>query len=208
MAPGNRWAGRNLSRLEMVLAVLALAFVVGVYLERGLRVFAAAEATGLQTAVLNMSSALRLLFYEYIISGRMAEVGAWDGANPVELLGAGDGAYETTTLSRFPELGRFEAVAAGIAHRYRGVVDGDLPPDLQGGDWYFDRRDSALVYRVRNAEFFRTDLPGPARARFRLEIRFDDPDGDGKYNPETDRPVDVMLRPLDRFYWSGVGTGP
>lgn len=208
MALGNRWASRNLSRLEMVVALLFIAIFVGAYVERGLRIFTAAEESGLQTAVLNMNSALRVLFYDYSIAGRVAEVAGWQGANPIRLLGGGGGAFQTTTLGRFPELGRFEAVAAGIAGSYHGEVDAGLPPDLSGGEWYFDRSDGALVYRVRNAEFFHSDLPGPARVRFRLAVRFDDPDRDGKYNPETDRPVDVMLRPLDKFHWSGGSTGP
>lgn len=201
MVYGNRWTGRNLSRLEMIASLLLVALVFGTFVERGLRVFAAAEESSLQTAILNMNSALRILYYEFVVSGRNGEVAAWQGANPIRLLDEGPGTLRTETLSRFPELGRFEAATAGIAGRYLGEVDAGPPPDLQGGEWYFDRGDAALVYRVRNEEFFRTDLPGPARVRFRVDVHFDDQDGDGQYNPATDRPADVILRPLDEFTW-------
>lgn len=201
MAQGNRWTGRNLSRLEMVASLVLVALVFGTFVERGLRVFAAAEKSAMQAAVLNMNSALRILYYEYVVSGRLGEVAAWQGANPILLLGDGRGTLQTGTLARFPELGRFEAATAGIAGRYRGEVEMEPPPDLQGGEWYFDRGAAALVYRVRNGEYFRSDLPDPPRVRYRLDVRFDDPDGDGQYNPATDRPVDVELRPLDKFTW-------
>lgn len=201
MVQGNRWTGRNLSRLEMVASLVLVALVFGTFVERGLRVFAAAEKSAMQAAVLNMNSALRILYYEYVVSGRIGEVAAWQGANPIRLLDESRGALRTGTLTQFPELGRFEAATAGIAGRYRGEVDAEPPPDLQGGDWYFDRSAAALVYRVRNGEFLRSDLPGPPRVRYRLDVRFDDLDGDGQYNPATDRPVDVTLRPLDEFTW-------
>lgn len=197
----HRWSSRNLTRLELVTALLVLALLIGIFVHRGLRIFAEAEESAFQTTVMNLNSALRLLFFDRLTSGRLGEVAAWQGANPLRLL-AGEGTMlETTTLSRFPELGRFEAVAAGLMDRYQGEFDSVVPSGVTAGDWYFDRTNSVLVYLVRNDEFFRSALPGPARVRLRLEVRFDDLDGDGQYNQASDRPVGIVLGPVEPFHW-------
>jgi hypothetical protein len=205
MELAHRWASRNLSRLELVAAILVLALLVGTFLGRGLRVFAAAEERSLQATVLNMNSALRIQFYELVIAGRAADAAAWQGANPVRLLEGFGGTMETGTVIEHPELARFHAVAAGLGTHYLGEFEFPGPASVEGGQWYFDLSEAVLVYRVRNREFFRSQLPGAPRVRFRLDLQFDDLNGDGQYNPESEIPADVAIRTVDEYQWIEAG---
>ncbi|MBI1732543.1 MAG: hypothetical protein HYR49_07210 [Gammaproteobacteria bacterium] len=205
MALAHRWTSRNLTRLELVFAITVIALLMGAFLQRGLRVFAIAEERSLQATVLNLNSALRILLYDLVISGRTAEVAQWQGANPVRLLESAGASPNLETMMAYPELARFHAVAAGLGARYQGEF---VSPDaalVEDGKWYFDMADSVLVYRVRNHEFFRSALPGPPQIRFRLEVRFDDLNGDGQYNPELEPATDVTLRTVDEYRWTQAG---
>jgi hypothetical protein len=205
MALAHRWADRNLTRLELGIALMLMASFVGVFIVHALRVFASAEAGSLQATIVNVETSLRIMFYQLILDGRTEEAATWRGANPAALLRAFGARVETETLVTAPELARFGAVAGGFGARYTGEFDAIDPALVDGGYWYFDRADSALVYRVRNTEFFRSSLPGPARVRFRLELLFDDINGDGEYNPEAEQVLGVTLKTLDQFEWSGLG---
>lgn len=193
----HRWASRNLSRLELVAAILVLALVMAAFLERGLRVFAAAEGRSLHATVLNMNSALRILFYQLVIADRAAEVAQWQGMNPVQILENSGIPISTETMMEYPELVRFHAMASGLGERYAGEFDDPDPESIVGGQWYYDRSESLLVYRIRSYEFFRSPLPGSARIRFRLNVQ---------YNPDSQIPADVILQSVDEYQWIEADT--
>lgn len=205
MAMAHRWASRNLSRLELAAAVIILGIVATSFMGFALRVLAAAEEQYVQATVLNIASALRIQFYRFVIEGRSHEVMSWRDANPVALIEEWGAPADIDAAARHPALARYGATAAGLGSRYLGEFDGLDPGSVAGGRWYFERFDSALVYRVRNAEFFRSALPGAARIRYRIDVRFDDRNGDGEYNSGTDEVRDVVLVPLEAFRWIEAG---
>ncbi len=199
MALAHRWTSRNLSRLELMAAILVLTLLVGTFLGRGLRVFAAAEERSMQTTVLNMNAALRIQFYQMVIAGRASDVDSWQGANPVRLLEGLGRTMASVTVTEYPELARFHAVAAGLGTLYLGEFDFQDPASVEGGTWYFDLGEALLVYRVRNREFFRSPLPGAPRVRFRLNVQ---------YNPESKLPADVAIRTVDEYQWIEAAPNP
>lgn len=207
MALAHRWSSRNLSRLELVVTMSLLGMFVAVFIGHGLRIFAAAEARAVQASVVNVESSLRMLFYQMMIEGRATEVQQWRGANPAELVQSFGALVDTETLVMIPDLARFGALSGSLGGRYLGEFESLDPATVAAGHWYFDRADAALVYRVRNAEFFRSPLPGPARVRLRLDLLFDDLDENGEYNPGAEQLSGVVLRPLDDFQWIGMGNG-
>lgn len=201
MQLAHRWASRNLSRLELAAAVIVIATLCTVFMGRGLRLLALAEEQAVRASVLNMNSSLRILFYRMIVDGRAAEVIRWQGANPVALMQGWGTTTDMETAVAHPELARFGTMTGAMGMDYAGERNARDPAAIGRGQWYFEQADGTLVYRVRNDEFFRSLLQGPARVRYRLEVRFDDPDGDGAYNPATDTITDVGLVALDEFTW-------
>ena len=199
MLLAHRWTSRNLSRLELVCAILVLALLIGTFLGRGLRLFATAEEQALQATILNLNSALRVRFYQLAMLGRADEVALWQGANPIGVLDGSAGSLESNAIIEHPELARFHVAAAGLGASYRGEFDAADPESIAAGEWYFHRNESVLVYRVRNREFFRSPLPCTPRIRFRLEVQ---------YNPGSEFPVDVAIRPVDAYQWIEARANP
>lgn len=208
MALAHRWASRNLSRLELAAAVIVIAVICTAFLGRGLRVLAAAEEQNVQASMLNIESALRILFYGLIVDGRAAEAITWQNGNPVTLMQSWGTATDIGTAVTYPELARFGTMSGAMGMNYVGEFEAIDPGAISPGHWYFDRQERMLVYRVRNDEFFRSTLPGPARIRFRLDVHFDDPDRDGRYNPATEIITGVGLVPADNFTWIEAGGEP
>ena len=84
---------------------------------------------------------------------------------------------------------------------YFGETDRDSPAKVPPGNWYFDRRDGELIYKLRQAAYLRTDLTGPSRIRFRIDVLFQDNNGNGRYDPDGDRFEGVSFHALDHYEW-------
>jgi len=52
---------------------------------------------------------------------------------------------------------------------YLGARSDVNPDKIKGGRWYFDTDKQMLIYRVKNAAGFASELSGPPRIRLRLE---------------------------------------
>ena len=86
---------------------------------------------------------------------------------------------------------------------YFGETDSDAPDEVPPGNWYFYRPDGDLIYRVRQTRYLRTDLAGPPRIRFRVDIRFQDNNGNGRYDPDSDGFEGLSFHALDHYEWLG-----
>ena len=82
------------------------------------------------------------------------------------------------------------AYLSEVPFNYRGEFAGADPAQVEGGTWYFERDEQTLVYRVNNHRYFRTSLPGPPRARFRIQPVHDE-----------GRPVGLTLKSLEPYRW-------
>ncbi len=201
MALAHRWTSRNLSRLELTAAVVIIGILMGTFMDRGLRIFAMAEQRALQASVLNINTALTIMFYQLMAGNRVSEAAQWQHGNPLELIQSREMLVEVDTIQSHPELARLSALSVGLGSRYLGEYANLEPGEVRGGQWYFDLDDATLVYRIRNTEFFQSELADPPRIRFRLELEFDDLNGDGQYNPDLEFPSGAALRPVDDYQW-------
>ena len=81
---------------------------------------------------------------------------------------------------------------------YLGDLAAPDPCDVPAGHWYFDSTNRLLVYRIHYADHFVTELPEPARARFRIGLVY-----------AQERLAGARLDPAEPFSWriSGPGGG-
>ncbi len=195
-----RWSDRRLSRLETVFVVIILLVLVSVFLNYMIVMMARAERSMVENSIVNMNSALRIQALHALANNDGAEIGKLRHANPVALLEreidwAQSQASESTRISTL-----VRARNSAMLPNYAGELTTEAGLELEPGSWYFDTEKDALVYLVRNAEVFRSELPGPARLRFQLQTgNAENPDkaaGNG-----GNAISQIGLQPMDEYQW-------
>lgn len=167
---------RGFALLELVIVVVIIGVLAGFLLDRVLPLIGQAERVAFQQVRSQVQSALLLEAAERIARGESSSLGELAGANPMSLLLLPPGNY--------------------IGERSRPRIS-----DVPRAAWYFDSRDSRLVYRPgRQAEVETPD--GPAdRIELAVSFAYRDRDGDGRYQPSIDNFDGLKLAPVYPFNW-------
>lgn len=168
--------GRGFSLLELVVVIVLVAVLYAIAADRLVVMRAQAERSEVETTVGALRSALGIRVAAHVARGTAGEIRTLAGGNPMEL------------MSERPE-------------SYRGSFFGPDPGSFDGGQWYFDRREGALVYRVRFGEFFQSALQGPPRVRFAVQLDYSDRNANGRFDDGVDEIHGVRLRELDGYSW-------
>lgn len=195
-----RWIDRNLSRLELIAAVMAIAALIGTFLHHALVVYSHAERTMLHTTVTNINTALRhrVMLSRLAHGGRVgidfSRFNAMTEMSAEPLFPEATGARALTTASSI-------YAVIDVPPNYIGEFDEAPGEEVDKGVWYYVRDTRELIYTVINTEYFQTELPGQARIRFRLAVDYEDRNGNGEYDPASDLFHSVELRSPDIFEW-------
>lgn len=194
-----RWADRQLSRLELVASVILLGIVVAVMLVHMLKIFAVAERSLLISTVINIETAIQYRAAGYVLRNDYMALDKLTGMNPLSMAMVEPDWF--TQASASPP-----GIVAGMAYiampgNYLGEFMDTDPAVIKGGNWYFDQGKNTLVYRVNNAEYFFTDLSGPARVEFVVEIDYVDKNADNRFNPRIDDYRSIRLQAVNDYEW-------
>ena len=160
-------AQRGFTLLEMLVAITLVIVLYVTMLDRLLPMRGDAEAANVATVAGALRSALGLEVADRLVRGNLEAVAELDGANPMRF------------LAEQPE-------------NYLGEVNGVDPANLPPGNWYFDGASGELVYLVRYTDYFRTELPDPARMIFRVRL----------VHNERDELAGVRLERVNAFVWT------
>ena len=186
MQLAHRWADRNLTRLELVLALIILLLVLGVFMRSVLVVFARAEQRMVESTIINLGTSLNYHASMAALRGDYEELPKLERRSPIGLVQS----WQDSFMDIEEQLNFVSETAAypifNQAANYLGeFVEVDL--DLLGeGDWYFDLRSRTLNYRVVNRAFFEQELPGDGVLRFRIRIKYSDENNNGAYEGGLD----------------------
>ena len=164
------------SLLELVVVVALVAILMAVAVSKYLALAVEAERVMMESVLSSLRSAINMKMAEYIVEGRINDVRRLENSNPMD------------RLSQTP-------------NNYAGELDSTETAGVPSGTWYFDRAERTLVYRAHNVNYFQTALAGPARARFRVRVLFQDRDGDRIFDAAKDRLEGVQLTPLEPYRW-------
>lgn len=168
---------RGFSLLELLIVIVIISVLTVVAIDRLLRLRFEAERVMVDSMLSGLRSALYIEFAGAAARGRPdALAAAAGGINPMQL------------LAERPET-------------YAGEYAAADPAAVAPGAWYFDTRERHLVYVVRFPEQFVTALPGPARARFRVEPDYDDLDGNGRFDAGRDSARGLRLVAVEPYRW-------
>lgn len=161
---------------ELAVVVGACGIVAGLVLERVVPLIARSERVAFTQVRGQLQSALLLEAAERIASGRASELAELVGTNPMELVIATPSNYAGA-------LGRAEAERVAPA------------------SWYFDESTRRLVYRVGRLVEIETAAGISDRIELAVEFVYDDRDGNGQYDADSDGYGGLRLEPVREFEW-------
>lgn len=122
-----------------------------------------------------------------------------ESINPMQLIDAGNKVYSHSGEELMNEKNQ---VTDSAPANYIGELYAPDINDIEPGHWYFDRSTNLLIYRVKNTEFFYSQLDGPARIRFSIKLDYDDLNKNDKFDPETDKFVNINIESVDSYKWN------
>lgn len=168
---------RGFSLLELLIVMVIISVLTIVAIDRLLRLRFEAERVMVDSMLSGLKSALYIEFAGAAARGRPDALAAKAGdINPMKL------------LAERPET-------------YAGEYAAADPASVAPGSWYFDTRERHLVYVPRFPEQLVTALPGPPRARFRVEADYDDRDRNGRFDLGRDSARGLRLVAVEPFSW-------
>ncbi len=176
MQRAGRRASRGFTLLELVIVICVIGLLTVIGARRLLALRVEAERAALTQVVGGLQAAVSLEMLSRVSRGEDDALADLADSNPMDLL-------------------------VEPPWSYLGELDGPDPARVKPGRWYFDRRSGQLVYRVRYADRFRSALPGPARAAFRVELVWDDRNGNGRFDPGVDGVAGARLRRVADYGW-------
>jgi prepilin-type N-terminal cleavage/methylation domain-containing protein len=134
---------RGFTYLELVVVIAIISILAVFALDRYRHLLVDVERTTMEQDLGIMRSAIGMQVASHFVAGDMAGLNELVRSNPMDQL-------------------------AEQPKNYLGKISNQEPGELKSGHWYFDTDTSALIYLVRNADYFKTELGGVARARFKI----------------------------------------
>ena len=168
---------RNLSRVELAAAIVIIAILFAMFMNRVTRVEAAAEKSILRATYQDMQSRLITLKVSLVFQENRDQ--------PLTLTG----------------------VARRIGRGMMPLLDSDTEvnwEDLPRGAWVYFKDAQRFEYKVINDDYFDVESDAPKRVRFQLEPRYVDINRNGQYDESQDHLEGAVLRLLDEGAFSNV----
>ena len=202
MELAHRWADRNLTRLELVAACCIMALLIGYALRHMLIFFAEVERTMLNTSIVNINSALKYRAAVAIMRGDKQLISRLSEQSPFAVIQSTQGLYVQPADDLEKQLNlRIVSFITQPANYAGELFDPELS-EIESGSWYFDLSDKTLNYRVRNDEFFQSELAGEgARIKLKVVIDYNDINGNERYDADIDEYKSVSLQRVGIYSW-------
>jgi len=128
-----------------VVALLLVAVLLGVFLDRALYYRELAEKSAMEQVALDLRSSINLRVAELVLENRFADLIPLAAQNPMDL------------LVRKPQ-------------NYLGILNGPRVQEVVTGNWYFDNTSKEVVYYVDSGRYFAPDEQGRMRAAWRVKL--------------------------------------
>lgn len=195
----HRWPDRNLTRMELAMALLILALLIGAFSRHALIVFARAESALVSTSIVNMNTTLQYYAMIAALTNDVEKLAALVNTNTLYEI---QNNIEQANMNEVMD-NQFipPRIHNWLPGNYIGELESTNPEDIEKGKWYFDKTEGMLVYRVNNSEFFHSELSGIPRIRFRFHVDYEDINLNGIYDPDQDKFRSIMLKSPDNYEW-------
>jgi len=169
------------SLLELVIVIILVIVLFLVAFNRLLPLRGEAEAAHVATVIGGLRSAIGLAAADRVVRDGLPALMELENSNPMRL------------LQEWPD-------------RYIGAVDQPDPRGIPNGAWFFDRHTNTLGYRVRFPQYLEGEPDGPVDLNWRIEVLFDDLNGNGQLDPPVDRIHGLRLAPQHDQAWTRIAS--
>ena len=160
------------SLFEMVVVVLLIGVLVTLAIDRLIQLQVETEKISVRHVIGALDSAVYVQTAEIVLKQGLEAMRQMENTNPMNYLGE-------------------------RPFNYRGVKTGVAATNVPVENWYFDPVSAELVYKVRNAEYFVSEIQGDARIRLKLSLVYrDDIDSDSAGTVQG-----VRLKKLHDYSW-------
>ncbi len=200
MELAHRWRDRSLTKLELVVAILILAILIGSFSRYVLVIFSRAEQSMINSTVININTALHYRAAMVVMRGQYRELELLEEMNPMEEMQASPEINDPNLTFKNISLAPLTGTAFAPAN-YGGVMNAYTMGSIEKGKWYFNQDNRYLIYLVSNSEFFFSDETGLPIIRFQIMIDYKDRNSNGKYDPERDEFQTMKLHPVNHYQW-------
>ncbi|MEX2163362.1 MAG: prepilin-type N-terminal cleavage/methylation domain-containing protein [Sulfuricaulis sp.] len=169
-------ANAGFSLLELVIVIVIISVLLVLAVSRLLALQVDAERVTMEMVAGILRSAIGMKVAESIVKSKVSELKVLEGSNPMDLL-------------------------AEVPRNYLGEKEDVDPLKLEDGNWYFDKREKALVYLVRNRGFFEGGASNPPRARFSVRLVYSDTNGNGIFDQGIEKVEGLRLSSVEPYSW-------
>ncbi len=134
---------RGFTLLELAVVITIISALTVVALNYYYKLLVDVERTSMEHDLGVLRSAISMQVAGCFVAGNMAGLEKLTDSNPMDLL-------------------------AEKPKNYLGVISHYKIEDIEKGSWFYDSKEQALIYLVRNKLYFETELAEPSRARFKI----------------------------------------
>ena len=200
MELAHRWSDRNLTRNELIIALLILALLIGFFSRYVLVLFARAEESMINSTVISINSglyyraALAVMRRDYRELKFMEEMNPMEDLKPIAKIENLHGSVNGIPIAM---MGTNSKQA-----NYGGEINAYTIDSMKKGNWYFHQGKRQLIYVISNSELFTSETKGLPMIRFKIVIDYEDKNTNGLYEPEIDEFRTMKLRSLDHYQWN------
>jgi hypothetical protein len=192
----HRWGDRNLSRMELVLALLVLALLLGMFSKYMFSMFAKAELSMMNRTVININTALNYRSSMALMKNNFDELELMQYLNPMEDMQA-ESKYKNIT----DDINNYKLAFVGSSIssplNYGGVIETGNLNLIEKGKWYYQEDEHLLIYKKRNSAFFKNNNDGEDIIRYKIKFDYEDSNENGKYEHNIDKFNAVKLQVID-----------
>ncbi len=201
MELAHRWISRDLTKLELIISLIVLSIFIGIFSRYMFIVFSKVEKNMIDRTVVNINTAISYHAAFAVLKGDNSYIYQIENTNPMDLMTDGSGLNSYTFKSK-------DNNSIGVNYHpgpplnYGGEVVDDTELSLESGKWYFDKDDHFLFYNLNSSEYFKSNIDGPPRVRYKLQINYTDQNNDNAFTPSIDKYLSVKLHAMDSFEWT------
>jgi prepilin-type N-terminal cleavage/methylation domain-containing protein len=163
---------RGFTFFELAVVITIISILGAVALSYYYKLLVDVERTSMARDLGVMRSAVSMQVAGHFVAGDMSGLKKLVDSNPMDLL-------------------------AEKPKNYLGVIGHYKIEDIEKGSWFYDSKEQALIYLVRNQLYFETTLSPPARARFKIYPVYSDRLGGDKGRYISG----LTLKELEPYRW-------